>query len=142
MFVIQAFLNLFRYIIPHSVASYFTNNLVLFKDGIELFFWSDILPFAGFAFLFFALVKKMNLSNAHVLIIGIFVTVIQSFIPTFEILNPYLKALAGYFVYVDETSFFPIISWLIYPIVGYLLGQKLLKSSKKLLTISASYVII
>ena len=92
---------------------------------------SDILPFAGFALLFFALMKKFNVPSIKILLIGCFFSTIQIFIPQFEISNPYLRLLAGYFIYIDKTSFFPILSWLIYPIVGYLLGEKLITSSNK-----------
>ncbi len=131
MFLIEAVLNIFRYIIPHSVAAFFVKDIVLFKNGLELFFMSDILPFAGFALLFFALVKKLNLSNNFVLIIGLFCTFIQTFIPHPNVQNVYLKYLMGYFIYVDESSFFPVISWIIYPIIGYLLGQKLIEVSNR-----------
>ena len=63
MFVIEGVLNIFRYIIPHSVVGYLTKIHSLIMDGIEFSLLSDILPFAGFAFLFFALVKKLNISK-------------------------------------------------------------------------------
>lgn len=131
MFLAEAVLNLFRIILPHFTVSYYTGIPSYFKESFELFFMSDILLFAGFAFLFFALVKKLNLSNKFVLIIGLFCTFIQTFIPHPSIQNVYLKYLTGYFIYVDESSFFPVISWLIYPIIGYLLGQKLLETSNR-----------
>ena len=131
MFLAEAVLNLFRIILPHFTVSYYTGIPSYFKESFELFFMSDILPFAGFAFLFFALVKKLNLSNKFVLIIGLFCTFVQTFIPHLSIQNVYLKYLTGYFIYVDESSFFPVISWLIYPIIGYLLGQKLLETSNR-----------
>lgn len=128
MFLAEAVLNVFRFILPYLTAGYITQNRTYFYESLELFFLSDILVFAGFAFLFFAIVKKLNLSNSLVLFIGLFCTLIQTFIPHPVIQNVYLKYITGYFIYVDDSSFFPIISWLIYPIIGYLLGQKLLKA--------------
>ena len=131
MFVIEGVLNIFRYIIPHSVVGCLTKIHSLIMDGIEFSLLSDILPFAGFAFLFFALVKKLNISKLSLLIIGMFLTIIQTIIPQFEIQNVYLKYLAGYFIYIDESSFFSVVSWLIYPIVGYLLASKLAEVENK-----------
>lgn len=131
MFVIEGVLNLFRITVPHFSASFFTGNSEYFAQSFEIFLMSDILPFAGFAFLFFALVKKFDMSKTMVLFIGLFLTLIQTIIPQYEIQNVYLKHLAGYFIYIDDTSFFPIVSWLIYPIIGYLLANKLIKVENK-----------
>lgn len=131
LFVIEAILNIFRFILPYSVVSFFTKNVAYFKESLELFVLSDILPFAGFAFIFFALVKKWKIPNFLVLSIGLLFTVIQNFLPHPIIHNVYSRYLTGYFIYVDESSFFPIISWLIYPIIGYLLGQKYLENIDK-----------
>lgn len=132
MFLIEIVLNIFRLIIPHSIAGYFTSTPQLIKDSFEIFFMSDILPFAGFAFLIFALFKKLNLSNKLILLTGLFCTLIQAFIPQPEIGNVYLRYLTGCFIYVDDSSFFPVISWIIYPIIGYFLGQKLIAAENKI----------
>ena len=131
MFIIEAILNLFRIIIPHSVAGYLTGISEYITESFERSLMSDILPFAGCAFLFFALIKKLNISKICVLTIGIMCTIIQTFIPQPEITNTYLRYLAGYFIYVDSSSFFPIVSWMIYPIIGYVLGVFFVKTENK-----------
>lgn len=131
MFGIQIILNFFRYLLPHFIVFQYLNMPKIMQEGIDFFFYSDILPFAGFTFLFFAFVKKYNISNLLILIFGLFCTSAQMLIPQVEFQNNILRFLSGYFLYVDDTSFFPFISWIIYPIIGYLLGQKLIQTENK-----------
>lgn len=129
MFIFEGILNVFRIILPRIAVSYCTGDSEFIKESFEIFFMSDILPFAGFTFFFFALVKKLNLSVLQVLFIGLLLTLGQILIPQPVIPNVYLRYLVGYFIYVDQSSFFPIISWLIYPIVGYCLADNFVKKN-------------
>lgn len=131
MFGIQAILNIFRFTIPHWFTSSMLNYPELINDGIDFFLYSDILPFAGFTFIFFAIAKKLNLPNIILLLFGLFCTTAQMLIPEIHFDETAKNLLCGYFFYIDETSFFPFISWIIYPIIGYLLGNKLIKAQNK-----------
>ena len=88
---------------------------------------SDILFFAGAAFLFFALMKHWNVKPYHILVIAIFLLALDILIPNGITQNYTLRALLGNIFYVSSGSCFPLLSWLIFPTVGYLMGGYLKK---------------
>ena len=131
MFGIQFILNISRFILPHFLVGNVLNQQNIINDGLNFFLYSDILPFAGFTFIFFAIVKMLNLSKHAVLSFGILCTAGQMLIPQIHFEETYKNLLCGYFFYIDKTSFFPFISWIFFPIMGYLLGNKLIQTEKK-----------
>jgi len=106
-------------------------------DLAELSFFSnmivDILQFAGMAFLFFSLALKIKMSNWILAICAVLFHIIGHCCEGLDLGNAYLTALAGLIfptgpkADADCVACFPFLLWAIYPIVGYLFGQLLLR---------------
>ena len=89
---------------------------------------SDVLPFAGLSFLWFAGVKKWNLPDWAVLGFGIVCAAGQMLLPVPRISGT-LGQILGNFIFVDGGgSYFPFISWIIFPCLGYFYQSRLNKT--------------
>lgn len=131
-------LNFFRATLPLLVASPWIDPELPILEGENVFYVAlrmlfvvDILPFAGLAFLFFALVKKFNANNTSVFILGLSLGLLEQLIPQFNTGNDILNELAGLFVWVDHDTAFPFLSWIHYPILGYLFAEALIRCKDK-----------
>ncbi|MBO2517174.1 MAG: hypothetical protein CW338_07895 [Clostridiales bacterium] len=97
---------------------------------IPYMFLSDILFFAGFSMLAFALFKKLKLSPVTVFIIGVVSSFAATLLPFVRTDNQAVKGLLAFFVNTDR-SLFPFLVWLIFPASGYLFGHFLLRCADK-----------
>jgi uncharacterized membrane protein len=85
----------------------------------------DIYFFAAFAMIYFALMK--GLKNKAVLAVGVSVLIVAVCFTvnwifgfeTFSTGNNWLDTLIGLFIRENKYSFFPFVSWIVFPIVGY-----------------------
>jgi len=123
-------LNIFRYVIPGSIA-------VLCGDAeakysvLRQFLCSDILFFAGVTFLFFALMKKISAKPHHILLISLMMLTLDTLIPEPQPESEFVAIALGKFLYVNGWSCFPVLSWIIYPAIGYNIGLILLRSKSE-----------
>lgn len=131
IFALGYFLNLVRLSIPLALIGDFPGGFSELTS-VNSFFAVDILQFAGLAFLFMAIVKKLQLSDA--VLIGIVIL-----FSTFGgLLNGCLltgtepvAALQGLFVYAGLTTAFPFFSWIVYPVAGYFFAKQLQKHNNR-----------
>jgi len=92
----------------------------------------DILHFAGIAFLFIALMKKLKIKPMVILSITILLNAIGSLcIGLFDGTPEVVQYLAGLFVFTNHDTAFPAFQWLIYPAVGMCFGLMLKHVSDK-----------
>lgn len=114
-------LNVIRYIIPGSIA-------ILCGDAeakysiLRHFFCSDILFFAGITFLLFSVIQKYSIKPFYVLLMAVTMLVVDMLIPDLNLNSEILSIALGKFFYVNGWSCFPVLSWMVYPAVGYCLG--------------------
>ena len=128
------FVNLIRNALPNVIAWWITGNYKFISRAL-LILQGDILTFAGIAFLFLALLKKMKLSDSYILIISIIMNTAALFI--YQIMKPpknyLLSQFLGYFVMTDAEAFFPLFSHFLFVAFGYWFGgiyQKILNKNK------------
>lgn len=119
-------LNLFRYIIPGAIASA-CGDADAWHSALSSSFCSDILFFAGTAFLFFAIMEKFEVKPARILLLTLGMLTIDMLIPEIEFASEYLGIALGKFFYVNGWSCFPILSWMIFPAIGYYMGHIVIK---------------
>ncbi len=126
--------NLLRDCLPNLIAWWTTGNKIFLSRSMMLL-QTDILSFAGLAFLVFAIMKQMYLSDNCILIISFFMNITSFFI--YKIIKPPNNILSniflGYFILTKAESFFPLMSYFIFVSFGYWLGgvyQKLLNKDK------------
>ena len=125
-------LYLLRNALPNIIAWWTTGNKIFISRAM-LVLQTDILTFAGFAFLFFALIKKKKLSDVYIMYIGIIMNII-GFILYKIIKQPesfLLKQFMGYFVLTYAEAYFPFLSYFIFVAIGYWLGGIYQKISNK-----------
>ena len=94
---------------------------------IEALNWmvlSDIIYFDGLFFLLFALLKKINMSDWMILATAVVMMMASHFIPSPVFSTEAPGNFVGNFIYVNSFSSFPILSWFIYPVLGYLYQKK------------------
>ena len=123
-----AILNLLRWILPGLLLWAVHGDPI--SDDIIYFLVSDIYFFVGIFCLFFALMRKIKLNTLEMLLVTIVMLTLNTLLtPVMPevITNEYLISFLGNFVYIDDTSCFPLLSWAIFPTTGVLLGEVLKK---------------
>ena len=116
--------NLARDGLPNLIAWWITREKI-FISRVLLFLQTEVLIFAGLSFLFFALLKKMNLSDNFILIMSIIMN--NSAFLLYKIMkspDSYLiSQLLGFFIYTSNTeTIFPFFSYFVYVAFGNWLG--------------------
>ena len=124
-------LNLARFIFPSALTSLYLHSPALLYESFYYTLAPDIYDFAGLAFLVFALFRKLNFSTLQILLTSFFMLTLDSVIPNFHTPNDYCNALIGRFLWMDADSCFPLLTWLVYPAVGYCFGLFFLKQKNK-----------
>ncbi|MCR5624477.1 MAG: hypothetical protein K6G11_04445 [Lachnospiraceae bacterium] len=130
--LIGAILNIVRWFIPGVIESIVTGDKLV--DDISFCLVSDIYYFVGLFFIAYSFLKKLKLDTAGIMLISVLTLSLNTFLTPVTgkyIKNEIVSALVGNIVYVDETSCFPLLSWLIFPCVGVLLGEVLKKSDEE-----------
>ena len=89
---------------------------------------SDVLPFAGLTFLVFSGVRKWKLPDWAVLGLGLACAAGQMLLPV-----PHMAGTGGHLlgnlIFVEGgESFFPLLSWIVYPCLGYFYQSRLRKT--------------
>ena len=133
LLTISQFFNLIRDTLPNLIAWWTTGHQKFISRAL-LVLETDILTFAGFAYLFLALLKKLKLSDNFILIIGIIMNFANVFI--YKIMktpdNFFLRQFLGYFIFIENAeAFFPLLAYFIFVSFGNWLGGILQKVSNK-----------
>ncbi|SHJ83273.1 Protein of unknown function [Clostridium cavendishii DSM 21758] len=99
----------------------------------------DILHFSGLAMIMFGLFKKYNLKNIQISIVAIVFALLNLVMLNIKTNNIAISALTGLFWGSNEITFFPFLTWMFYPIAGYIFGSFLIRctNKKRFYTISA-----
>ena len=127
-----AILNVVRWILPGLLLLVVRGDS--FSDELRDFLVSDIYFFVGFFCLFFALMRKLKLKTSTIFAITLAMLTVNTMLtPVMPKIftNEHVIAFVGNFVYVADTSCFPLFSWAIFPTTGILLGDILKKSSEE-----------
>ncbi len=118
-------LNVLRFILPSLVCVYM-GKPERFAEVVSFSLSSDIYDFVGVFLLVFALFKKLKMSDFAMLITAMAMLLLNTLIQPVNI-DGDLGCFMGRFMYVNDYSYFPLLSWTIFPIIGYCFG-KLYKS--------------
>lgn len=127
--MLGAILNLLRWVLP-GLLLYAVNGDTIVDDIYE-FLSSDIYYFVGIFLIFYALMLKFKLKTSEILVITIIMLTVNTLLtPVMPniVTNQYLTRIVGNFIYIDETSCFPLLSWAVFPTTGIFLGDVLKKA--------------
>lgn len=125
-----AILNLVRWILPGLLLWAVHGDPMV--DDICYFLVSDIYFFVGFFLIFYALMLKLKLGTFEILVTTIVMLTVNTLLtPVMSniVTDQYLISIIGNFIYIDDTSCFPLLSWAIFPTTGIFLGDVLKKAT-------------
>jgi len=91
----------------------------------------DILPFAGLAFIFFAVMKKLKVSPAFATLIVFLLLVVANILPDVGGGEQWYSYVAGLLWYQNNFTSFPLFQWLVFPMAGVLFGRQLKATTDK-----------
>jgi len=91
----------------------------------------DILPFAGLAFLFFALLKQLKISPKIATLVVVILLVVANLLPKVGSGEEWYCYIAGLIWYQTDFTSFPLFQWLPFPMAGVLFGRLLKKTADK-----------
>lgn len=129
-------LNFFRAVLPTIIGELVItpNPKSLSEIMPELyiaFFNVDILQFAGLAFLFFALLKIVRINDIGIVCCIVIGLLLNQFIPH-QLEGQILAPITSLFIGGDNhLSYFPFLTWICYPLAGYLFASILQLSTDK-----------
>jgi uncharacterized membrane protein len=131
IFLLGYLLNLLRGGLPLLAEYAITGNETILSEAVNESLYIDILQFAGLAFLFFAFAKRLNLGVRGVMACGLFFSVLNIFVVNIKFNNSFLNEVASFFWGAKGISYFPFLTWIFYPIAGYVFGYYLVRCIKK-----------
>lgn len=109
-----------------------TSDPELLSRSINNLLMINILQFAGLALMFFSFCKKFQLKNWMIFIIGILFIGSNLFLLTLKTDDPFLAGVSGLFWGSSNISLYPFLSWIIFPIAGYIFGTYLIRTKNKM----------
>lgn len=132
-------LNFVRGFVPWIIQAYRLYSIDCLYEGINELLYVDILQFSGLAMIIFALFKKFKLKNGSISLIAIILALINLVMLNIKTDTVLLSAVTGLFWGSNENTFFPFLTWIFYPIAGYIFGSYLIRctNKKKFYAISA-----
>lgn len=131
LFLLGYILNFIRDFLPYYILFKMNNDISYIRDGWELLWGIDILQFSGLVFIFFSLVKKFKLKNVTLYLILCGFVTLNILIKNIYFESAFLNRLMGLVWGTDEFSWFPFLTWIAFPILGYYFGQLLIRCNDK-----------
>lgn len=122
LFVLGLIINLFEEYLPALLVPASFGPL---GETLPSILATDIYFFAALASLYFALMKKLESNNrlrilVSILIVGLsFCANTLIGFETFTTGNEWLDTILGLLIRVNEYSYFPFVSWIVFPVLGF-----------------------
>ena len=123
-------LNFVAFGLPYLTLFIQTGDAEYSEDFFNYLFCVDILAFAGLTFLFFALKEKLQWENVHLVLVTL-VLVSLNYLITWAMNDLWAIQGIGLFVKSNDYSYFPFLSWIGYPVMGYIFGKHLIRCADK-----------
>ena len=121
LFVLGIVINIFEQYLPSILAP---DTYGALSDKLPSILATDIYFFAALMSLYFALLKVLKNNRLQVIVSA--VVLLACFLinglvgfESFTTGNEWLDTILGLFIRVNDYSYFPFISWFVYPILGY-----------------------
>jgi uncharacterized membrane protein len=130
LLILHYVINFVAFGIPALIMLMQTKEEAYGNDFFVYLFGIDILAFAGLAFLFFALCKKLQLEHVHIVLITLAIACLN-YVFTWLVSEFWHGPTPGLFVRANEYSYFPFMSWIGYPVMGYIFGSYLKRCNDK-----------
>ena len=124
-------LNFLRDFLPELILYAKTGDGNHLSDAVTYLLGVDILQFAGLTFLFFGASAKLKFTDAHYALSAVVLAGINLLVLGRVPQDPVVRVVSGSFWGTNEYTWFPFLTWIFYPILGYLFGQLLIRCTDK-----------
>ena len=127
-------LNAARGYIPWSLGiklGFFAQDAVPYGDVLQSLLEVDILHFAGLCFILIGVLRAAKVPWGAYPVVGLVLGGLNYLVRGISIGQAHLDSILGLFWGASETSYFPFLSWVMYPMVGVAFGHILKNSSDK-----------
>ena len=131
MIILAYVLNFFRDFIPFSLLAIKASDPSYNVDAVTNLFGIDILPFAGLSFIFFSIIKKFKIQISKLPLIYLILATLNLFLRNKSTGSYATDAFFGLFWGTNDFSWFPFLSWIFYPILGYIFAHILIHTKNK-----------
>lgn len=123
--------NVFREGIPYMLLAHRTGDITYALEAREYLWGIDILAFSGLTFLFFGIIKKFNIKDKYIALIWCSFAALNLVVRGVSFESSTANAVCGLFWGTYENSWFPFLTWIFYPILGYFFGKLLIRCKDK-----------
>lgn len=124
-------LNVFREVIPYLILAIRTGDAMYKEDAWKYLWGADILAFAGLTFIFFGLIKQFNIKNMQIFVIWCGMATLNLILRGVSFESEAANMISGLFWGTNDYSWFPFLTWIFYPILGYFFGNLLIRCRNK-----------
>lgn len=130
-------LNICRFLIPYLIGYAVSGDRTQFLEPLLYrVLGNDVLAFAGLAFLTIALFRQLKIPPWGMIAIALALSLIATAIGDVDVHSPLGNIFLGYIIGTEDAaglviSDFPIMSWLIVPVSGYVFGRYLVRAKDK-----------
>ncbi len=124
-------LNFLRGSLPELINYFSDGNKEHLNLMKEHFIEIDILQFAGLSIIFFGILKLAKMNNWGIALLGLSFALLNFVILGIKVDRYFLQAVTGLFWGSSDFSSFPFLSWIFYPISGYLFATFLIRCVNK-----------
>lgn len=130
LFLIGYALNFARDFLPYTIQSYIQHDSSLFETAKDYLICIDILPFAGLTYMFMARFKQTKLKDYWLIVFYGVCAVVNVFLLPITFEDRVMGSITGLLWGSWESTWFPFLSWIFFPIAGYLFGKQLIHALK------------
>ena len=133
LYLLGILVNVFEWFIPHFLSGALLGNSDAFHIMSGLMLFSvDILAFAGLSFIVMGILKKFEVSNKKLVVLAVVMSIIGFFLFKIDLGNPISNLIFGNFIGTKGGfTAFPLFSWFIFPVGGYIWGQYFIRAKVK-----------
>ena len=124
-------LNFLRGFLPELLGYIALDDPEHLNLAIENLIEIDILQFAGLSILFFGFIKWSKINLIGIGMLGLAFALLNYIMLNIQVEGYLLQALTGLFWGSNEHSSFPFLTWIFYPITGYLFATYLIRVANK-----------
>lgn len=126
LFLIGYLLNFVRDFIPYTIQGYMHHDSSLSQTAWDYLLCTDVLPFAGLAYIFMGLFKQSKLKDNRLILFYAICAITNVFLSPIKLESRVLASITGLLWASWDCTWFPFLSWIAFPIAGYLFGKQLM----------------
>lgn len=131
IFISGYVLSFCRDVLPYALLFRRERDTELLIEAWDLLWGVDILQFAGLTFLFFAFVKKFNITQQALFLFWCVFATLNMVLRDITFSSDFANGFFGLFWGTDDYSWFPFLNWITFPIQGYVCGYYIMRCTDK-----------